>query len=163
MKSDDEDDIQRPKLAAATLRQSIAENEAAKVDEALKKRTEADRELQRLFRESLEEQITQQELDDIRQKILRATEQSELEVLVLQFPAKLCTDNGRAINNGESDWPATLQGKDGTPGTVLDDRLTIACGTGAIRPALIQRAGKPAMSLDDFLRGNALPAGTMLA
>jgi len=111
MKNDDEDNIQRPKLAAATLRQSIAEKKAAKVDEALKKRAEADRELQRLFRESLEEQITQQELDDIRQKILHATEQSELEVQVMRFPAKLCTDNGRAINNGEPEWPATLQGK----------------------------------------------------
>jgi hypothetical protein len=111
MNSGEEDDIQRPKLAAATLRQSIAEKEAAKVDEALKKRAEADRELQRLFRESLEEQITQQELDDIRQKILSATERSELEVQVLRFPAKLCTDRGRAINNGEPDWPKTLQGK----------------------------------------------------
>jgi hypothetical protein len=99
MNSGEEDDIQRPKLAAATLRQSIAEKEAARVDEALKKRAEADRELQRLFRESLEEQITQQELDDIRQKILSATERSELEVQVLRFPAKLCTDRGRAINN----------------------------------------------------------------
>jgi hypothetical protein len=111
MNSGEEDDIQRPKLAAATLRQSIAEKEAARVDEALKKRAEADRELQRLFRESLEEQITQQELDDIRQKILSATERSELEVQVLRFPAKLCTDRGRAINNGEPDWPKTLQGK----------------------------------------------------
>jgi hypothetical protein len=111
MNSGEEDDIQRPKLAAATLRQSIAEKEAAKVDEALKKRAEADRELQRLFRESLEEQITQQELDDIRQKILSATERSELEVQVLRFSAKLCTDRGRAINNGEPDWPKTLQGK----------------------------------------------------
>ncbi len=111
MKSDDENDTQRPKLAAATLRQSIAEKEAAKADEAHKKREEADRELQRLFRESLEEQISQQDLDDIRQKILRATEQSELEVQVMRFPAKLCTDNGRAINNGEAEWPATLQGK----------------------------------------------------
>jgi hypothetical protein len=111
MNSGEEDDIQRPKLAAATLRQSIAEKEAARVDEVLKKRAEADRELQRLFRESLEEQITQQELDDIRQKILSATERSELEVQVLRFPAKLCTDRGRAINNGEPDWPKTLQGK----------------------------------------------------
>jgi hypothetical protein len=111
MNSGEEDDIQRPKLAAATLRQSIAEKEAARVDEALKKRAEADRELQRLFRESLEEQITQQELDDIRQKILSATERSELEVQVLRFSAKLCTDRGRAINNGEPDWPKTLQGK----------------------------------------------------
>ncbi len=51
----------------------------------------------------------------------------------------------------------------GAPGTVLDGRLTIACGSGAIRPVLIQRAGKPAMALDDFLRGNAIPAGTVLA
>jgi methionyl-tRNA formyltransferase len=51
---------------------------------------------------------------------------------------------------------------DGAPGTVIDDTLTIACATGAIRPTLIQRAGKPAMALADFLRGNSIPAGTIL-
>lgn len=50
----------------------------------------------------------------------------------------------------------------GAPGTVLDDRFAIACGTGAIRPVTLQRAGKPAMSLDEFLRGNAIPAGTIV-
>lgn len=50
----------------------------------------------------------------------------------------------------------------GTAGAVLDDRLTIACGTAAIRPTLIQRAGKPAMALEDFLRGKTIPAGTVL-
>lgn len=51
----------------------------------------------------------------------------------------------------------------GEIGTVIDDQLTIACATGAIRPALIQRAGKPAMPLADFLRGNRIPAGTILS
>ncbi len=51
----------------------------------------------------------------------------------------------------------------GEAGTVLDDRLTIACATGAIRPVIIQRAGKPAMDLDNFLRGNAIATGTQLA
>ncbi len=51
----------------------------------------------------------------------------------------------------------------GEIGTVVDDQLTIACATGAIRPALIQRAGKPAMPLADFLRGNRIPAGTILS
>lgn len=51
----------------------------------------------------------------------------------------------------------------GEIGTVFDDQLTIACATGAIRPALIQRAGKPAMPLADFLRGNRIPAGTILS
>ncbi len=53
------------------------------------------------------------------------------------------------------------EGKAGTvqPGTVLDERLTIACGKGAIRPTLIQRAGKAAMPVADVLRGFAVPVG----
>ncbi|VVT19828.1 methionyl-tRNA formyltransferase [Erythrobacter sp. EC-HK427] len=51
----------------------------------------------------------------------------------------------------------------GAPGEVLDDRLTIACGEMALRPLKLQRAGKPAMALEDFLRGNPVAAGTTLA
>jgi methionyl-tRNA formyltransferase len=50
----------------------------------------------------------------------------------------------------------------GNAGIVLDDQLTIACAQGAIRPTLIQRAGKPAMPLADFLRGNSIPKGSHL-
>ena len=48
------------------------------------------------------------------------------------------------------------------PGEVLDDDFTIACGTGAIRPIRLQRAGKPAMDRADFLRGRAVAKGTIL-
>jgi methionyl-tRNA formyltransferase len=51
----------------------------------------------------------------------------------------------------------------GTPGTVLDDDLAIACGTDAIRPLRLQRAGKPAMERGEFLRGRPVAAGTVLA
>ena len=47
-------------------------------------------------------------------------------------------------------------------GEVLDDSLLIACATGAIRPTAIQRAGKPAMAIADFLRGKTIPIGTIL-
>jgi methionyl-tRNA formyltransferase len=50
----------------------------------------------------------------------------------------------------------------GEPGSVIDDNLLIACNPGAIRPTIIQRAGKPAMPLADFLRGKAIPVGTIL-
>ena len=40
-----------------------------------------------------------------------AAAHGETEVLVLQFPAKLCSDGGRAINVPEPDWPATLRGE----------------------------------------------------
>jgi methionyl-tRNA formyltransferase len=51
----------------------------------------------------------------------------------------------------------------GTPGTVLDGALTVACADGAIRLVTVQRAGKAPMSADVFMRGYALPAGTQLA
>lgn len=51
---------------------------------------------------------------------------------------------------------------EGKPGTTLSDDLTIACGYAAIRPTRIQRAGKPAMAVEDFLRGKAIPAGTLV-
>ena len=52
--------------------------------------------------------------------------------------------------------------KNGVVGSVLDDEFNIACGTGVIRPTLIQRAGKPAMLTADLLRGKPIPAGTIL-
>ncbi len=49
-----------------------------------------------------------------------------------------------------------------TPGTTLDDALTIACNPGAIRAVRVQRAGKPAMDAGELLRGRAIPARTRL-
>jgi methionyl-tRNA formyltransferase len=57
---------------------------------------------------------------------------------------------------------ARVIGVNGAEGTVLDDQLTIACGNAAIRPLLIQRAGKPAMEAEAFLRGKPVPVGTVL-
>ncbi len=51
---------------------------------------------------------------------------------------------------------------EGEPGTVLDDRLTIACGSGSVRLVEVQRAGRQPMKAEEFLRGTALPAGTRL-
>ena len=51
----------------------------------------------------------------------------------------------------------------GTPGTVLDDTLTVACKTGALGLTRVQRAGKPAMDAADFQRGRAIPEGAVLA
>lgn len=51
----------------------------------------------------------------------------------------------------------------GAAGTVLDADFTIACGSGAIRPLRLQRAGKPALDRAEFLRGRAVAAGTVLA
>jgi methionyl-tRNA formyltransferase len=57
---------------------------------------------------------------------------------------------------------AAMIARNGAPGTVLGDDLTIACGNAAIRPEVIQRAGKPAMKTAELLRGTPIPAGTII-
>jgi methionyl-tRNA formyltransferase len=50
----------------------------------------------------------------------------------------------------------------GEPGAVLDDRLTVACGEGAVRIVELQRAGGKPMPADEFLRGTpAARAGVL--
>jgi methionyl-tRNA formyltransferase len=53
-------------------------------------------------------------------------------------------------------------GAGAAPGTVLDDRLAIQCGAGALRPLTLQRPGRAAQEVDAFLRGHAIAAGTVL-
>jgi methionyl-tRNA formyltransferase len=50
----------------------------------------------------------------------------------------------------------------GAPGLVLDDRLTIACGDGAVRLVELQRAGKQPTQADEFLRGTPVVRATVL-
>jgi methionyl-tRNA formyltransferase len=57
---------------------------------------------------------------------------------------------------------ATVLAECGETGVVIDDQMTIACGEGAIRPILVQRAGRGVMTSKELLRGFAIPMGTRL-
>ena len=57
---------------------------------------------------------------------------------------------------------AVVVGRAGVAGTTIDDELTIACNFGALRPTVVQRAGRPAMPTADLLRGRPIPAGTFI-
>ncbi len=50
----------------------------------------------------------------------------------------------------------------GTPGEVIDNDLSIACGQGAVRLLSLQREGKSAMGTKEFLRGFSVPRGTIV-
>lgn len=89
-------------------------------------------------------------------------------------PAALLGREVRALNP----WPGTwfelrgekfkaaaaeiVPGVSGAPGTVVDDRLTIACGEDGLRPLRVQRPGKAMTDAGAFLRGFAIRAGTKL-
>ena len=93
---------------------------------------------------------------------------TELERQVRAFapwPGANFTANGETIKvlaaeveSGEIDSGSSTA----APGTVLDERLTVACGDGALRPVRLQRGGRAACDADAFLRGFAIPAGTSL-
>jgi len=53
-------------------------------------------------------------------------------------------------------------GRRGVPGTLMDDRLTIACGDGVLRLIRLQRAGKKPMDGETFMRGWPVAPGTVL-
>jgi methionyl-tRNA formyltransferase len=55
--------------------------------------------------------------------------------------------------------PFTFPGGDGL---TVDSALTIGCGDGAIRPTLVQRAGRGVSSTAEFLRGFPVASGTQL-
>ena len=48
------------------------------------------------------------------------------------------------------------------PGTVLDERLSVACGEGVLRPLRLQRPGRTALDAVALLRGFAMPPGMVL-
>jgi methionyl-tRNA formyltransferase len=51
---------------------------------------------------------------------------------------------------------------DGAPGEVLDDRLLVACGGGAVRLLRLQREGRGPQDAEVFLNGTPVAAGTRL-
>lgn len=97
---------------AADSRKIMAEAEAAKASEYLRKKAATEAE-----KKALLEQLAKPSgvSDEERMKraatiIRRAVDNGLTEVFVGRFPNKLCTDRGRAINQMEHGWETTLTG-----------------------------------------------------
>ena len=74
------------------------------------------------------------------------------------WPGTFAACNGAALKVLEAE-PAEGAG---APGVVLDDRLTVGCGAGALRLLRVQAPGGAAMDVAAFLRGHGVPPGTVL-
>lgn len=99
-------------LNAKELREKIALSEGAKAAAALKAHEAAEREKHEML-----ERLThpsglsdQQVIDKASAIVNRAVENGLMSVQVFRFPHTVCTDNGRAINQGEPGWEKTLTG-----------------------------------------------------
>ena len=76
------------------------------------------------------------------------------------FPGAWFEANGERIKLLDARAGSDSNGK---PGEVLDDCLNVAAGEGYVRPLRVQRAGRSAMTVDELLRGFAIPKGTILS
>jgi len=94
---------------------------------------------------------------ELRIDFTQSADQVERCVRAFNPPGAFFEANGERIRVLAAD----VVSSEGAPGTVLD-RLTIACGTGAIRPTRVQRAGRSVMTPDELLRGFSLALGTRL-
>lgn len=99
-------------LSAKELQAKIAAAEGEKVSAAMRAQAAADAEKQAMIdRISKPSGLSEEEVMDKAAIIInRAVENGHTSVQVFRFPNHLCTDNGRAINQGESGWQTTLTG-----------------------------------------------------
>jgi methionyl-tRNA formyltransferase len=76
---------------------------------------------------------------------------------------EVVTENGRERIKVLAAGLALAGGAPGTVSVGRDGFPVVACALGGLRLLTLQRAGRSAQSADAFLRGFALPAGTVLA
>ena len=57
-----------------------------------------------------ERQLQPDVKERLHRALMAAAERGETHLQVLTFPSELCIDGGRAINNGDPNWPETLIG-----------------------------------------------------
>lgn len=90
----------------------------------------------------------------------RPAEQIERQVRAFSpLPGAWFEALGERIKLLEADYIDETGGK---AGEVLDDSLSIGCGSGTIRPLKLQRAGRSSMTADEMLRGFPIKRGTIL-
>lgn len=98
-------------LSAADFRELIANFERQKVERQDEARRVAAEQRQQKVKEIIDQHITAGNWNAIIHRAHEAAEHGEKEIMLLSFPSGLCTDQGRAINAPQPDWPRTLRGE----------------------------------------------------
>jgi hypothetical protein len=97
--------------SADELRMALLEAEMKKMEEHGKARSQEEKKRADFAADFLGGHVTEAEKAMIRRVVRSAVKEGKTQAMVYSFPSSLCTDRGRAINNGDKDWPSTLQGK----------------------------------------------------
>ena len=102
-----------PTFSAADIKRRMAEREAAKAAEEMRRMREQEEKQKAVMAEFHKppERSPEQLMNFVMQLVNHAAEAGQTEVQVYRFPNELCSDRGRRINNSQPDWEQTLEGR----------------------------------------------------
>jgi len=95
---------------AFSLHQHVAEKRRQQERQRQEKERRREDEAYHAYFEFLNRQFTEADRLRIRDLTRAAVHAGKFEVEILRFPARYLDDKGRAINNGDKDWPKSLKG-----------------------------------------------------
>lgn len=98
-------------LSAENLRKQVLQREMEEMDRERKLKAIEEQKHADFAADFLKKHVTEEEIAMVRRLVMNAVKAGKFEAMVYSFPSELCSDNGRAINSGDRDWPETLQGK----------------------------------------------------
>lgn len=104
-------DPNAPPMSAKDLRKQLLQQQLEEMEKERSFKASKEQELHKFTEDFLRKHVTPDEIAMVRTLVENAVRQGKFEAMVYSFPSDLCTDAGRAINSGNSDWPETLQGK----------------------------------------------------
>lgn len=97
-------------LKPSDLASIATKRQMAEVDKDLARMRQQEEEQKKLQEAFMSRDIRPDAHERVNAAVRTAAEQGKNELLVIQFPSTWLSDGGRAINNGEPDWPSSLQG-----------------------------------------------------
>jgi CBS domain-containing protein len=98
-------------ISASSFRDLVTASDQAKIDEAAEAKHVMGLERERQIKAILEQRMTNETWQDLLGHAEMAAKNGEKQLLLLRFPAGVCSDGGRAIANLEAGWETTLRGE----------------------------------------------------
>ena len=103
--------LNEPAPSAEDLRKTVVSSKMEEIQLREKVRVAEQKMLEDFAADFLGNDVSEEELAKVRRLVMTAVKKGAYEALVYSFPCRLCTDQGRAINNVAPNWPETLTGK----------------------------------------------------
>jgi CBS domain-containing protein len=104
-------EIDANRLNVSDFRALVADHEHKRTTQQQEQREALDQQRSQHVAELIHRHISDTGWRSLVQHARQAAEQGEKEFMLLQFPAALCSDGGRAINSYRPEWPETLRGE----------------------------------------------------